>query len=174
MTIREKELARNNNRLGIVESAENFCISIPPNSTVSISGYIDKAIPYQSTTAVLQATSRSVIPSDLDIVPSLTDYCYPANHMIRVDIDNITTRTVQVPPKSILCELQPVKLEPNQRAIPCATLQQTKDVLSLVTIEDEGLTTLEKQQAENLLMKYEDVFSKSDIYIYWTHLHCET
>lgn len=165
MTIREKELARNNNRLGIVESAENFCISIPPNSTVSISGYIDKAIPYQSTTAVLQATSRSVIPSDLDIVPSLTDYCYPANHMIRVDIDNITTRTVQVPPKSILCELQPVKLEPNQRAIPCATLQQTKDVLSLVTIEDEGLTTLEKQQAENLLMKYEDVFSKSDIYI---------
>lgn len=48
---------------------------------------------------------------------------------------------MQDPPKSILCELQPVKLEPNQRAIPCATLQQTKDVLSLVTIEDEGLTT---------------------------------
>lgn len=163
MTIRDKELARNNNRLGIVKSAENFCISIPPNSTVSISGYIDKAIPYQSTTAVLQATSRSVIPSDLDIVPSLTDYCYPANHVIRVDIDNITTRTVQVPPKSILCELQPVKLEPEQRAIPCVNLQQAKDVLSLVTIEDEGLTTLEKQQAENLLRKYEDVFSKSDI-----------
>lgn len=90
--------------------------------------------------------------------------------MIRVDIDNITTRTVQVSPKSILCELQPVKLEPNQRAIPCATLQQTKDVLSLVTIEDEGFTTLEKQQAENLLMKYEDVFSNSDIDIGHTNI----
>lgn len=35
--------------------------------------------------------------------------------------------------------------------------------MSLVTIEDDGLTTLEKQQAENLLKKYEDVFFKSDI-----------
>lgn len=42
-------------------------------------------------------------------------------------------------------------------------IQQTKDVLSLVTIDDKGLTTLEKQQAENLLMKFEDVFSKSEI-----------
>lgn len=106
---------------------------------------------------------HTVIPSDLVTEPSLTDYSYPANHVIRVDIDNITTRAVQVPPKSILCELHPVKLEPDQRAIPCATLQQTKDVLIIVTIEDVGLKTLEKQQAENFLIKYEDVFFKSDI-----------
>lgn len=33
MAIRDKELARNNNKLGIVKSAENCCISIPPKST---------------------------------------------------------------------------------------------------------------------------------------------
>lgn len=114
-------------------------------------------MPYQSTIAVLQATSRSVIPSDLDIVPSLTDYCYPANQVIKVDIDNITTRTVQVPPKSILCELQLLKFEPDQRAIHCVNLQQITDVLSLVTIEDERLKTLERQKAEKLLSKYEDL-----------------
>lgn len=146
MAIRDKEFARNNNRPWIVKSAKNYCIYIPPNSTVSLSGDIDKAIPYQSTTTVLEATSRYVFPSDLDIVVSLTDYCFTANHVIRVGIDNITTWAVQVSPKSVLCELQPLKLEPDQRAIPCATLQQTKDVLSLVTIEDQGLTTLEKQK----------------------------
>lgn len=71
--------------------------------------------------------------------------------MIRVDIDNITTRTVQVPPKSILCELQPVKLEPEQRAIPCVNLQQAKDVLSLVTIEDEGLTTFRETTSREFI-----------------------
>lgn len=45
-TIPDRELARNSNGLGIVKSAESICISIPPNSTFSISGYIDKVIPY--------------------------------------------------------------------------------------------------------------------------------
>ena len=162
MTLREKELAKNNHRLGIVKSAESKCITIPPNSTVSLSGYIDKALPYQPTTAVLQATANSIVPSDLDIVPSLTDYSYPAYHVIRVDIENITTRTVQIPPKAILCELQPVKIETDHSTITCSSMQTNNSVLDQVKLEGDTLTLAEFERAEQLLKRYEDVFSQSD------------
>ena len=161
MTLREKELKRNHHRLGIVKSAETQSIVIPPNSSVTVSGYVDKALPYQPTTAVLQATVNSMIPSDLDIVPALVDYRYPANHLIRVDIDNITTRTVRIQPRAILCELHPVVIEEDYDVSISQSAQPSKNVLDLVTIEDD-ISHTEEQLGKQLILDYDDVFSKGD------------
>ena len=161
MTLREKELTRNHHRLGIVKSAETQSIVIPPNSSVTVSGYVDKALPYQPTTAVLQATANSMIPSDLDIVPALVDYRYPANHLIRVDIDNITTRTVRIQPRAILCELHPVVIEEDYDVSISQSAQPSKNVLDLVTIEDD-ISHTEEQLGKQLILDYDDVFSKGD------------
>ena len=77
LLLKEKELQKNNNRLGIVKSAHQHCITIRPNSSVTLQGYVDKVLPYHATCALLQATSRSRIPTDLDIVPSLVNFKYP-------------------------------------------------------------------------------------------------
>ena len=86
-------------------------ITIPPNTSITVPGFIDKALPYGSTPVILQPTNGSIIPHDLEITPSVTDYTYPAKDIVEVNIDNITTRTVQIPPRALLCEIQPVSIE---------------------------------------------------------------
>lgn len=44
MTLRERELRRNGHRLGIVKSAETERITIPPNGSVRIRGYLDRKL----------------------------------------------------------------------------------------------------------------------------------
>ena len=84
LTLREKELARNNNRLGLVKCAAAKPVIVPPNTSITIPGYIDKAIPYGTTPAILQSTPGSVIPSDLEVTPAVTAYKYPVKHLVEV------------------------------------------------------------------------------------------
>ena len=79
-----------------------------------------------------------------------------------MDIENITTRTVQIPPKAILCELQPAKIETDQPTITCSSMQTNNSVLDQVKLEGDTLTLAEFERAEQLLKRYEDVFSQSD------------
>lgn len=159
MTLQAKELRKQQNRLGIVKSAEVRPVVIPPNSSVTISGYIHRAIPHQTTPALLQATTDSNIPSDLDIQPTIINYSYPARNLVKVCIDNVTTRTVQIQPRSTLCEIQPVVIEDLNI---CNAAQATDHLLELIKLERETLTTNQIQLSEKLLLTYTDVFSKSD------------
>lgn len=59
---------------------------------------------------MLQSTSNSCIPPDLDVTPSLHYYDYDGASSLSVEITNVTTRTVSVPPKALICEMQPVCL----------------------------------------------------------------
>ena len=159
LTLREKELNRNNHRLGLVKCAAVQSITIPPNTSVTVPGFIDKALPYEPTPVILHPTVGSIIPRDLEITPAVTDYTYPAKNIVEVSIDNVTTRTVHIPPRALLCEIQPVSIEdiPQSRD---ATV--TNSVLDLVTMDMEHLTFDQLDIGRELLQRYEDVFSKSD------------
>ena len=111
LALREKELSRKNFKLGIVKSAETSKITIPPNSRRTVNGYIDRQTRYQDSCAMMQATTESSIPQDLDIVPTVVSYTYGHQDTVPVHICNITTRTVTVSPRAILCELQAVNVE---------------------------------------------------------------
>ncbi|VDI50633.1 Hypothetical predicted protein, partial [Mytilus galloprovincialis] len=112
MTIREKTLKKKkDNRLAIVRCAEQQRILIRPNTSVSIKGYLNQETEYQPTGAVLEATQKSVLTDDLDIAPTVITYNFKDTGIIKVNVSNITTRTVSVPPNAILCELQPVVVE---------------------------------------------------------------
>lgn len=167
MTLQAKELRKHQNRLGIVRSAELQPVVIPPNSSVAISGYIHKAVPYQTTPAILQATTDSKIPSDLDIQPTVINYNYPARSLVKVCIDNVTTRTVQIQPRSTLCEIQPVVIEDINI---CNAAQEADNILELIKLERKILTIDQIKRSENLLSTYTDVFSKSDIDIGFTQM----
>ena len=170
LTLREKELARNNNRLGLVKSAAIKPVVIPPNTSITIPGYIDRAIPYGSTPAILQSTSGSIIPADLEITPSVTDYNYPVRNLVEVHIDNVTTRTVQIPPKALLCEIQPVNIEDTGVSSTHTDVPPRKELLDLVTIDEEYLTPEELEISRNIIQQNEDVFSRSDTDIGHTNI----
>ena len=159
LSLREKELHKNGHRLGLVKSAAVKSITIPPNTSITVPGFIDKALPYGSTPVILQPTNGSIIPHDLEITPSVTDYTYPAKDIVEVNIDNITTRTVQIPPRALLCEIQPVSIEDLP---PSKDTQRTKNVLDLVTIDHRHLTLNQLDISHSLLKKYDEVFSKCD------------
>lgn len=156
VTLREKELNRNRNILGIVKSAENHSIIIPPNKEVTITGFIDRQIPYQPVCAVLQKTSESVIPDDLDISPSLVSYKYKDNYEVDVNISNITTRTVKIPPKALLCELHPVLIEDVQPQT-TSTNSENQDAMDLVKISSTNLTPNQQQYGYRILEQNKDI-----------------
>ena len=74
MVLREKELERNGNRLGLVKSAETKNVVVKPNSTVIIAGEVDHAISYKPTCALLQPVKNNKVTSLLDIGPTLVNY----------------------------------------------------------------------------------------------------
>lgn len=160
MSLRERELRRNGHWLGIVKSAETERITIPPNGSVRIRGYLDRKLPYHQVLAMLQATTKSSIPSDLDFTPSLHRYSYTDNSSISVEISNVTTRAVSVSPRAILCELQPVTIL--DTVLPESAISpDVQLVLDKVKISKE-ITTREQQQCRELITEFSDIFSKSD------------
>ena len=69
--IREKELTKNNNKLAIVKNAVRNPVTIKPNTTIQIPGYIEKEIPYKATPAMLHSSELQPNWKDLEIAPGL-------------------------------------------------------------------------------------------------------
>ena len=159
LTIREKELAHRENVLALIRSAENSRITIPPNTNVTINGYLCNAIHYHPVSGMLAATGKSQLPSDLDIEPSLITYNINSKETVPVHISNITTNTVTVNPHSLLCEVQQVTVQsfPVHDNTPA-----TSDVLSKVELPREELNEEQQQKVNLLLTEFESLFSKGD------------
>ena len=163
LSMRDKELSKSNNVLAVVRSAEQKPITIPPNKEVVVDGYLQNRVPYHPVCALLQATAKSPIPTDLDVTPVLVTYDYSKTHTVPVHISNVTTRTVTVNPRALLCELQPVTIQERQ------LLHDVSDsewgVLENVSIPKcEGEITEDKIDCvKGLMANYQDIFSKSDI-----------
>jgi len=99
--------------------------------------------------------------SDLDITPAIVHYSYHNNGVITVNLANVTAKTVVIPPKAILCEIQPVKIEDIPDLSHVDTLDDI-DILDQVTIPSDLEENL-LQQGTKLLRSYSDIFSKGDL-----------
>ncbi|XP_056017057.1 uncharacterized protein LOC130053684 [Ostrea edulis] len=160
LVMRERELSKNRNILAFIKSAENRKITIPANSEVVINGYLDKKVLYEPVCAIIQPTSSSFIPDDLDISPTLVTYDCQKTELVPIHITNISTRTVTVPPKALLCELQPVTVE-SHRSSKEQKLLDT-DIMEKTKIDDSNLNATEFQKRLQLIRAFNDIFSKND------------
>ena len=105
-------------------------------------------------TVTFGAHVGSVLPYDLDISPTLVSYRYQDNDVVDVNISNITTRTVRIPPKALICELQDIQ--------PHTDLPPGGQVIDLLKIPTTNLTQDQHQQAHRMLDHSKDIFSTSD------------
>ncbi|XP_063438199.1 uncharacterized protein LOC134719148 [Mytilus trossulus] len=158
LTLRNHELEKQHNRLAIVKSAEMKSITIPPNTEVVIKGYMDKKLEYPTSCALLHATRKTSLSTDLDIVPAIVNYNRHRKEPILVRISNITTRTVTVAPRSIICELQPVSIE----ELPPTEKSDVPDILDIVKLPTEILEDDELDRGKDLLNRFKDIFSTGD------------
>lgn len=106
MTLRERELSRRSYVLALVRSAEERPITLPPNSSVTIQGYLYDKLPYHPVCRMLSPAVRSHIPVDLDIEPSVITYETAKNIPIPVYVNIVTTNSVTVRPHALLSEIQ--------------------------------------------------------------------
>ncbi|MCG8035390.1 MAG: DDE-type integrase/transposase/recombinase [Candidatus Thiodiazotropha taylori] len=160
ITVRQRELRRNKNRLAVVRCAESANVTIPSNSTVTVRGVCSKEIDHKPTSAILVQTEDSVIPDDFDITPAVIQYEYGKNGFIDVQISNVTTSTYTISPKTILCDLQPVQVEMTYGITDSS--EQPESLLDKVSIKTLGLSEEEIDKLKSLLLEHEDVFSTGD------------
>ena len=79
-------MKKNNNRLAIIRSAETKKITINPNQTVDITGQVDKVLNYPQTSAIIQESTESQIPSFIGINPTVIQYNYTKNEGAKVTL----------------------------------------------------------------------------------------
>lgn len=159
IAIRERELRKNKNRLAIIRSAENSKLSIGPNQSVSIKGYLDKELEYNPTCAIIQEAKDSSLPEYIDVTPGVMQYNYKKNKEVYVTLSNLTTNSVTISPKAILCEVQPVCVD--ESVFDRLENQTSKKIFDEIHI-DSNLTPEQNEQVKSLLLQHVDVFSKDD------------
>ncbi|XP_033728956.1 uncharacterized protein LOC117318063 [Pecten maximus] len=74
ISLREKKLERNGYCPAVARSAESSNIVIPPNGRIDIQCKLDREVYYPDVCALMQPTSSSVIPDDMDIAPTILTY----------------------------------------------------------------------------------------------------
>lgn len=111
LNMRESEIRKNNWKLAIVKLAGYQPVTLRPNSETIIKGYLDRKLPYNDTCAIIQPTKHSSVPDDLDITASMIPYSYASSSQVNIAVSNLSTRTVTLQPRAILCEIQPVTVE---------------------------------------------------------------
>ena len=155
LTIRQRELKRHKNRLAIIRCAETTRITIGPNQSVNVKGYLDKELEYISTCAIIQECQDSSLPDFVDITPTVIQYSYKANGEVNVNCSNLTTNSVTISPKAVLCEVQPVTID--ESVFDRIEREASKKIFDDIHI-DSKLTPEQNEQVEALLRKHIDVF----------------
>ena len=166
ITLRDNELQKQQNRLALVKSAELGPVTVPANTEVTIKGYMDKTLPHPKTVSMLHPTNNSVVPTDMDITPAITIYDHTQRDTIPVVISNISTMTVTIPPRALLCELQPVQVTQEHME------QDTNDfdLFKEINLPDDTLEPKDIRLGKTLIHQYRDIFSTSDTDIGYTSL----
>ena len=165
IAIRNRQLKKNKNSIGVVKFGDNKSYTIQPNTSCVLTGYVDKECSFNNTNAMLAESKLSHIPSDLDISPSLLSYRYRNTGPVDVHISNLTTRTVVIQPHAILCEIHPVNIvdDDTSNFTNCDLAADEKDLLNKVHISDDILSNAQLKEVENLVLNFQDIFSKGDI-----------
>ena len=85
---------------------------------------------------MLIQTEKSVLPDDFDITPAVVHYSYKKNGIIDVQVSNVTTSTFAIPPKAVLCELQPVDVDLDYHV--AVSVESQGSIVDQVSVETLG------------------------------------
>ena len=164
ITMRERTLKRNSNRLAIVRSAICDKVILKPNETKNIKAYADQKLNYPKVNAMLHEATCATIPDYVDISPGLMEYEYDSTQEFLVTISNITTNTVCIPPQAILCELQPVSVTEEFLKRKEEDLDRARtEVVNQIDLDgSDVLSNEQKQLLKKFLMDQKDIFSTGD------------
>jgi len=156
LTLRERQLTKNHHRVALIRSAETTRKTVHPNETITLRGFVDKAQPYHRTCALLQPLRNVNI--DLDLQPSLISYSGRNTGIVDVTYYNLSTHTVTLQPRSLLCEVQPVDIT----SLEDQPSNVQDSLLAELDIDNSRLTEEERQRGIDVILRYEGIFSRDE------------
>ena len=118
---------------------------------------VDTSIKIYYIKVLSHPTNQAAIPEDIDIAPTLLDYSYKNTSPVDIHISNVTTKTVVIPPRGILCEIQPVTIEHDTEMN-----QEESNIFDYINIDTSTVSEDQHSQLFEMIKKYEDIFSKSN------------
>ena len=80
------------------------------------------------------------------------------DHQVSVNMIYITFRTIIIPLRAIICELQPFTIE----STPTVSSEEAKKILDQIKITKSDLTDTELEAGLDHIRSYVDIFSKAD------------
>lgn len=151
-------MVRNQNVIALDKNISKTQCILKPNSTVTIKGVLDRKVLYPATCALGQPSSRSTLPTEIDINPSLVSCDFESSSCVEVLLSNITGQTYAIQPGAVLCELQPVTVE----EVPDIGQQGLPEFMDKIDFTQSVVIGDELQAGIDLIKNYEDIFSHDD------------
>ena len=111
-------------------------------------------------TVIYQESTFSSLPSYVDVTPTVIQYKNKNNQEVVVNLSNLTTNTVVINPKAILCEIQPVTVT-DDVLHRIQTEDKYETILDKLNIDENILDANQKETLNALLRKHKDIFSTS-------------
>lgn len=143
-----------------VKTTNNFYIRIGPGEVKTLNGIVRKAGDVH--TAVTEHFDNS-LSGDLTICPRVVSLKTPGTtSRIPVRVCNLSARTIEIPPRSLLCSLSKVSVVDSWT--PDLSQKQEEKSTKMpekldVQIDENNLTSEELSKAKSLLNKWSDIFS---------------
>ena len=161
MLMQDKELSRQQFSLGKVRSASFKPIIIPANSKTILNGYVDNLVACRSTCALLQPTKGSIIPEDIDIVPTIVDHSCSDNIFVDVHVTNSTTRTISISSRALLCDLQAVNIEdiPGKAS---NSVTACDSILNMMNLSEAEVTQEQMKKGKHIISEFLNIFSTGE------------
>ncbi|XP_060077578.1 uncharacterized protein LOC132557106 [Ylistrum balloti] len=110
---------------------------------------------------MLQPSKLATISTLLDLTPGVIDFG-DKNRTVSVQLSNVTSRTLTIHPKAVICELQPVVMEKPPPSMEQKERLSILDILDFSSSKDVPLSPYQLSEGMELIKKYEDIFSKHD------------
>nr|KAG5687934.1 hypothetical protein BaRGS_021642 [Batillaria attramentaria] len=85
-------------------------------------------------------------------------YRYQSADPIDITVSNVSTHTVSVNSRAVMCEVQPVTITELEEI----GAEEKQDLLAQLDIEKERLTKEQLEEVQRLVMEYDPIFSKNE------------
>ena len=90
--------------------------------------------------------------------PSVIKFDFKENEIIPVTFRNLTSRTVTVNPKVVVCELHQVSIIHQSQQLQNDIVSHLQEI----KISKDNMTSWQMNEIQNLLEAYQDIFSKGE------------
>ena len=170
LSLQERKVSRANERLGIVKCTTAHTITIPPNQTATVPGFVTDTVEGCHSWVMMHQTKKTVLPEGAEVTPALfyQDGDIYGDYELQVEVLNPTCTPIQLQPRATICELQQVQPveEEEQQSTPQKEEQHEdsdQTFLSRFNMDFTGLAEDEVRAAKELLLKYRGIFSEDEM-----------